>query len=530
MRSIPEQRVVDSLSKFYDYPYRTGKFETVIKRLLQSVYKGVLDPTAVEKNRNSVKSVLWFDNYNKLDRIILEEYIFEYGLCYFNNKDRNNIYYDENSILKKIENPEDWAKYVFLPLYEEQLNDNSKIERTKQEFLKNKFEFYTLPVYNHSDILTDTEGDVYLTVKNAILQVKEDSIIVLNLKELNKKIFENNIKPLLYNHTLGYENWKWLKVYKNFSGDNFDLLKLLLGKNIYRFKSDTLNKISILIDGFNEENKRGGTGKTVIARSLKYLRNVVELDNIKGNSNFIWQSIENDTEVIILNESQNNNIKIEDLRNFVDNKITIQQKFQKDNIIEGNSVPRLIITANNSLWNEEDADIRRLYIFAATNYYSKDNPIYAEMNNKMMYSSFDDDDWSQFLNFMIHCVQVFLKDKTKIDTYNFSNLIRKKRLLDLPLHDQIISEKLIKYLEDFKNSNVYSVEKRTIDIMNELSIDKFSPRRLNELIIDIINEDDNFSDIKYLKNQKVNGSRVNRLINTSVKRDIPNSGLPFFDN
>jgi len=263
------------------------------------------------------------------------------------------------------------------------------------------------------DYKRDDQNSSYLFFNNFAVKTTKDNINLLEYKDINSLIWKNQVidrdielKP------------KSDGVFKSFvwkvSGENPDryyTLKSVIGYLLHSYQNDAKPKAIIWNDEMvSDDIPNGGSGKGLIHKAISKLKSVVIEDGKKFDpkGQFAYQKIRKDTQIFLMDDVGKNFV-FENLFSIITEGITIEKKGKDPFHIPYNQSPKLSITTNYTVKGEGASFNRRTFEVEIANYFNDKHTPEDEFKHQF-FSGWDDLEWQRFDNFMIRCIQYFLKN------------------------------------------------------------------------------------------------------------------------
>lgn len=198
------------------------------------------------------------------------------------------------------------------------------------------------------------------------------------------------------------------------SDERFLTLKTIIGFLLHRNREFGEMKAVILYDENMSFNNlaNGGTGKTLLSQAINIFRDVETFDGkeIKNGSWFKNQRINLTTDVLVYDDL-NKDISLESFYSVITSGIEVEKKRKDAFFIEFENSPKIMITSNYPVKGHGgSSDIRRRNEFEIANYYDSDFTPEMEFGNRFFDKYWGQDEWSSFFDFMMACVQEYLKN------------------------------------------------------------------------------------------------------------------------
>lgn len=198
------------------------------------------------------------------------------------------------------------------------------------------------------------------------------------------------------------------------SEERFLALKTIIGFLLHRNREFGEMKAIIFYDENMSMNNlaNGGTGKTLLSKAIGIFRDVETFDGkeIKSGSWFKNQRINLTTDVIVYDDL-NKDISLESFYSVITSGIEVEKKRKDAFFIEFENSPKILITSNYPVKGPGgSSDVRRRHEFEIANYYDSDFTPEMEFGNRFFDKYWGADEWSSFFDFMMGCVQEYLKN------------------------------------------------------------------------------------------------------------------------
>lgn len=269
---------------------------------------------------------------------------------------------------------------------------------------------------------------------NCYCNVTKEGISVLSYDNLPAVIWEKRVINKIYlkpeNTQIGQFELFCRNITKD-SEERFLALKTIIGFLLHRNREFGEMKAIIFYDENMSMNNfaNGGTGKTLLSKAIDIFRDVESFDGkeIKNGSWFKNQRINLTTDVIVYDDL-NKDISLESFYSVITSGIEVEKKRKDAFFIEFENSPKILITSNYPVKGPGgSSDVRRRHEFEIANYYDADFTPEIEFGNRFFDKYWGRDEWSKFFDFMMGCVQEYLK-------YGLLNApeinLRKERIVD----------------------------------------------------------------------------------------------------
>jgi len=307
--------------------------------------------------------------------------------------------------------PDNQNTYVFVKVTNN-LIDNTTEKEIKDFILGHLIEQDDMSVYNYfadqtrlfkEEFLTlldtidiyfieDTADTSYLYYQNCAVKITKDSIEAIDYLELDGYVWKNHIID---------------RIYTDCKLENPDFCQFVFnvcGKDEARVKSME-STIGYLLHGYKNN---GGTGKGIFFQGISAIKKVATIDGKAFNcqKSFAFQTVSPDTQIVLFDDVKER-FQFVRLFSVITEGMTIEKK-NKDAIkIPFEKSPKIAITTNDVIEGTGNSFKRRKYELELTDHYIQKTPV--EEHGRFFFSGWDEDEYCQFDNYMISCLQLYLK-------------------------------------------------------------------------------------------------------------------------
>ncbi|WP_228853269.1 BT4734/BF3469 family protein [Aegicerativicinus sediminis] len=257
-------------------------------------------------------------------------------------------------------------------------------------------------------MLRDKKHESYIAFKNGIVRITKDTIELTDFMDFDGYVWESHIIDRNFKLKEKYEN-DFKTFVENVSDKSPLPIECVIGYLLSTYKNKTNNKAIILNDEVMSENPEGGTGKGLFVQGIKQIRRVSILDGkaFDDKKSFPYQTVSQDTHVLVFDDVKKN-FDFESKFSLVTEGITIERK-NKDAIkLTVEESPKMAISTNYAIKGEGHSHNRRRHEIEFSQYYGKDITPYDEFGHQL-FDDWDDKQYNAFDNYMIRCLQSYLK-------------------------------------------------------------------------------------------------------------------------
>ena len=272
------------------------------------------------------------------------------------------------------------------------------------------------------EIMEDSQEECYLYFKNCAVKITENSIEKIDYVDIKgfvwrKQIIDRDFEEVDH-HKSEYRKFMWLICGKD--AEKYNSLKSVIGYLLHSFKTSASNKAIILNDETISENPNGGSGKGVFCNAISKMKKMSIIDgkNFEFNKSFPYQTVSQDTQVLVFDDVKKN-FSFESLFSLITEGLTLEYKGQDAIRIPVRKSPKIIISTNYTIGGVGGSHERRKFEVEFSDYFNyKYTPL--EEFGHLLFDDWSDLEWSMFDNYMIQCVQYFLKNG--LSAHDFKNL------------------------------------------------------------------------------------------------------------
>jgi len=376
-------------------------------------------------------------------------------------------------------NPEGSKNYVFVKVTNN-LIDHTSEKEIKDFVLNYLLDIDDISVYNYfaectryfrEEFLTllssinvyfiaDDKNTAYLYYKNCAVKITKDEIIPIDYLDLGGYVWKDHVIDRVFDLCVITE-CAYQTFINNISGETDKRtisMESTIGYLLHGWKNLSYCPATILNDEVISDNPEGGTGKGLFMTGIGHMK------KFNFEKSFAYQLVSADTQILCFDDVKKH-FDFERLFSVVTEGLTLEKK-NKDAIkIPFHKSPKVAITTNYAIKGKGASFERRKWELELSQFYTKEFTPLIEFG-KLMFGEWDDNDWCQFDNYMISCLQLYLeKGLIKSDFVN----LKARKLSAETCHEFIEwcgviggnrNEKLV------KNNKIY-VNDLYIDFTNE---------------------------------------------------------------
>ena len=328
--------------------------------------------------------------------------------------------------------PEGAKNYVFVKVTNN-LIDHTDEKQIKDFILSHLIELDDISIYNYfadqtrffrEEFLTllstidiyfieDTKDTSYLYYKNCAVKITKDSVEKIDYLDLGGYVWKDHVIDRNFNHCGFSKSFSYAKFIRNICNNDehrIVSMKSTIGFMMHGYKNLSFCPAVILNDEVISDNPEGGTGKGIFMNALAHMKKVVTIDgkSFTFERSFAYQLVSADTQILVFDDVKKN-FDFERLFSVVTEGLTLEKK-NKDAIkIPFSKSPKIAITTNYAIKGAGNSFARRKWELEFFQHYNKDYTPLDEFG-KLMFGDWNDDEWCEFDNYMIACLQKYLNE------------------------------------------------------------------------------------------------------------------------
>ena len=282
-------------------------------------------------------------------------------------------------------------------------------------------DFLTLLSSINVYFIADSKDTAYLYYKNCAVKITKDEILPIDYLDLGGYVWKDHVIDRVFD-ICDVVNCDYEVFIKNIRGNDTSRTKSMestVGFLLHGWKNLSYCPATILNDEVISDNPEGGTGKGLFMTGLSHMKKLVVIDGKSFNfeKSFPYQLVSADTQILCFDDVKKN-FNFERLFSVVTEGLTLEKK-NKDAIkIPFSKSPKVAITTNYAIRGKGNSFARRKWDLELNQFYTKEFTPLVEFG-KLMFGEWNDNEWCQFDNYMIKCLQLYLdKGLLKSDFIN----------------------------------------------------------------------------------------------------------------
>lgn len=269
------------------------------------------------------------------------------------------------------------------------------------------------------EIKKDTAETCFLYYKNCVVEVGVDYKKQIDYIDVDKYVWKDSVIDRdfkEYDHHGGeFRSFVWF-----ISGENqhsYNCFKSAIGYLLHSFKTQANNKAIILNDEMISDEPNGRSGKGVFFNGIKQLKKLVSLNGkkIDLNSQFAFQTVKADCQVLVFDDVKRN-FPFEDLFSVITEGLEIEYKGQGAIKLPVTKSPKIVITTNYTIKGQGGSFDARKHELELSSYFNSSHSPRDKFGH-MLFDDWSDSEWCRFDNFMIQCIQYYLKNGLQVQKH-----------------------------------------------------------------------------------------------------------------
>lgn len=410
IKSAYKKRVYDS--KYFENYQKIDSIKVDLKRGKKEVIEkhGISEDTFNEIKEASEHDDFW--SYTDKNKIKVEPL-------------KYRLFLDRNGFKKYFQSDAQKATWIYISSNKVVETSTEKIKDFVLDYLMQRGEF---DVWNYCAsfqnlfsennlsmldsvelmMLRDTKTKSYIAFENGILEVTKDTAKLIDYIDVDGYVWKSQIIQRDYTPLDDFKN-EYATFIKNISNGEPLAIECVIGYLLSTYKNKMNNKAIILNDEVISENPEGGTGKGLFVQGLRQIRKVSILDGktFDDKKSFPYQTVSPETQVLVFDDVKKN-FDFESKFSLVTEGMTLERK-NKDAIkLKVEDSPKMVISTNYAIKGEGNSHDRRRFEIEFAQYYGKTLTPYDEFD-RQLFDDWDDDDFQRFDNYMVYCLQSYLK-------------------------------------------------------------------------------------------------------------------------
>jgi len=456
------------------------KFDSLLKDYDGKVTLGTLYHIAEKYGWQKPFVKFWYieNDKTKISKQNFKRFLEENGFCKLQLERGYILLKVSKNIVREVEifNIKDFVIDYLKRLDEENFKETPRIKvidavikGAPQHFVQTFLEFLET---RELEFLRDTKEKGFLFFSNCFVEITADKIFVKRYEELEGYIWDRQVinkRLVLISRTSEIENFI-RNICKN-EEERILSLRSAVGYLLHNYKDSTNAKAIIFLDERLSDGAYGRSGKGLVAQAIGKLRKTIRLDgrNFNFSKSFSFQSVTLDTAIIEFNDVTKK-FNFDKLFSIITDDITVEKKNQNEIIIPFHQSPKIIISTNYTIEGSDDSTLDRQFVVEFSDHYNKAHRPIDEFGHRF-FDEWSNEEWNSFLNYMIGCLQLYLK-KGLIQC-KYINL-EKKKMIDSTCEEFVEYFSEIEIGKEYLKKELFENFKKEYEEYTEIQPVRFS--------------------------------------------------------
>lgn len=310
------------------------------------------------------------------------------------------------------------------------------------------------------DVIRDKKDEANFYFKNGFVKVDKNYGITLhNYSELDGRIWKSQIIQRDFTPPDGQHKSVYEQFLFNVAGQSNDRLKTIkssIGYLLHGYKDSANAKVVVLVDEKipDDGEPNGRTGKSIYGKALSKLKKSSRIDgkNFTFTERFTFQEVYLDTKILEFNDVTRK-FDFERLFSVTTDDMTIENKKEKPFTLKFEDSPKLLVSTNYTIKGQGASYEDRLFEVEFSDHYNeKHKPL--DDFGKRLFDDWDAEEWNRFDNFMLECVELYLKEG--LVRYQQINLDKRKLMDETAPEFVEFAEQEIKVGPEYEKTSLYN--------------------------------------------------------------------------
>ena len=272
-------------------------------------------------------------------------------------------------------------------------------------------EFLTLLSSIDVFFIEDTSTTAYLYYRNCAVKVTQREVLSIDYIDLGGYVWKDHVidRNFIMCEKGGCDFQQFIHNISGGTDERVNSMYSTIGYMLHGYKNLSYCPAVILNDEIISDNPEGGTGKGLFMKGLSEMKKLVVIDGKSFDfaKSFAYQLVSADTQILCFDDVKKY-FDFEKLFSVVTEGLTLEKK-NKDAIkIPFSKSPKIAITTNYAIRGKGSSFERRKWELELSQHYTKEFTPLVEFG-KHFFGEWNDDEWCQFDNFMIGCLQTYLE-------------------------------------------------------------------------------------------------------------------------
>ena len=188
-------------------------------------------------------------------------------------------------------------------------------------------------------------------------------------------------------------------------------LVMAMGYLLHAYKDPARSYVIVVSEDVDDSAKGGGTGKTLMLKAAGFIRVLHEIAGrtLKPDDQFVFGLVQAIHQIVLIDDIKPN-FPFGFLYNATTGNFEVERKRQDRLSLAFEDAPKICVSSNFSLGEDAESNhlTRRLRQIYLSPYFSPTRSPEQEFG-RLMFTEWDQNEWNAFHNFMISCIQIYLR-------------------------------------------------------------------------------------------------------------------------
>jgi len=310
------------------------------------------------------------------------------------------------------------------------------------------------------EVIKDKQDEAYFYFKNGFVRVdKNNGITLHNYPELEGRIWKSQVIQRDFNRVYDERKSVYEQFLFNVAGQSSERLKTIkssIGYLLHGYKDSANAKVVVLVDEKipDDGEPNGRTGKSIYGKALSKLKKSSRIDgkNFTFTDRFTFQEVYLDTKILEFNDVTRK-FDFERLFSVTTDNMTIENKKEKPFTLKFEDSPKLLVSTNYTIKGQGASYEDRLFEVEFSDHYNENHKPLDDFEGRL-FDDWDAEEWSRFDNFMLECVELYLKEG--LVRYQQINLDKRKLMDETAPEFVEFAEQEIQIGPEYEKTNLYN--------------------------------------------------------------------------
>jgi len=208
-----------------------------------------------------------------------------------------------------------------------------------------------------------------------------------------------------------------------------------MGYMLHRYKASNRSWVVIMMDNevVSLDESHGGTGKSIFTNAPRIFLNqkfIPARSPRLFENDFYFTGVTKYTDYVLFDDADAN-FKFTEIYSHITGDFAVNPKGKTPYVIPFRNAPKIVVSTNFTIKNQDPSTARRILETAASNWYHHATESMENHNPEIefgyeLFKGWDDNQWNHFFNFSAQCLQFYLSCNEKISAPNSQVKLRQQ--------------------------------------------------------------------------------------------------------